>query len=84
MSYREHDSIKCNRIVAEKYQLFTFCFILTVVWNPWKEKAASMSDFGDDEYPTMICVEAGYVNKRKELPGGESFECGQICYVKKS
>jgi glucose-6-phosphate 1-epimerase len=30
----------------------------TVVWNPWRAKAASMADFGDDEYPGMVCVEA--------------------------
>lgn len=29
----------------------------TVVWNPWRAKAASMADFGDDEYPGMVCVE---------------------------
>ncbi len=29
----------------------------TVVWNPWREKAAGMADFGDDEYPRMVCVE---------------------------
>lgn len=29
----------------------------TVVWNPWRAKAASMTDFGDDEYPGMVCVE---------------------------
>jgi len=28
-----------------------------VVWNPWKDKAARMEDFGDQEYPGMICVE---------------------------
>ena len=30
----------------------------TVVWNPWIEKAAAMPDFGDDEWPGMVCVEA--------------------------
>lgn len=30
----------------------------TVVWNPWKEKAAKLADFGDEEYRTMLCVEA--------------------------
>ncbi len=29
----------------------------TVVWNPWIAKAARMPDFGDDEYPEMLCVE---------------------------
>lgn len=29
----------------------------TVVWNPWVAKAAAMPDFGDDEWPGMICVE---------------------------
>ncbi len=28
-----------------------------VVWNPWREKAAAMADFGDGEYATMLCVE---------------------------
>lgn len=29
----------------------------TVVWNPWQEKAASMSDFGNDEFKGMLCIE---------------------------
>jgi glucose-6-phosphate 1-epimerase len=29
----------------------------TVVWNPWIEKAKAMADFGDDEWPTMLCIE---------------------------
>jgi glucose-6-phosphate 1-epimerase len=30
----------------------------TVVWNPWIDKAKRMADFGDDEWPSMLCVEA--------------------------
>ncbi len=30
----------------------------TVVWNPWVAKAAKMPDFGDHEWPGMLCVEA--------------------------
>lgn len=30
----------------------------TVVWNPWVEKAASMPDFGDNEWTHMVCIEA--------------------------
>lgn len=33
-----------------------------VVWNPNKEKAAGMSDFGDDQYHDMICVEPGILD----------------------
>ena len=29
----------------------------TVVWNPWVAKAAAMPDYGDDEWPGMVCVE---------------------------
>ncbi len=34
----------------------------TVVWNPWTDKAKRMSDFGDDEWPRMVCVEAANVS----------------------
>ena len=33
----------------------------TVVWNPWVEKAKRMPDFGDDEWPSMLCVETANV-----------------------
>lgn len=56
----------------------------TVVWNPWIEKAKGMSDFGDEEYKTMICVEAGYVNNRYELKPNKSVTMGQEIIVQKS
>ncbi|HET6168687.1 MAG TPA: D-hexose-6-phosphate mutarotase [Terracidiphilus sp.] len=33
----------------------------TVVWNPWQDGAATLSDFGADEWEHMLCVEAGNV-----------------------
>jgi len=30
-----------------------------VVWNPWKEKASTMSDLGEEAWPSFVCVEAG-------------------------
>jgi glucose-6-phosphate 1-epimerase len=29
----------------------------TVVWNPWIEKSKGFADFGDHEWPGMVCVE---------------------------
>jgi len=37
----------------------------TVVWNPWIERAKEMTDFGDEEYLKMVCVESGNVAKNK-------------------
>jgi D-hexose-6-phosphate mutarotase len=46
------DPTKQRRIIVEKSGSRT-----TVVWNPWIAKAAAMPDFGDDEWPRMLCIE---------------------------
>jgi glucose-6-phosphate 1-epimerase len=33
----------------------------TVVWNPWQQGSASLSDLGEDEWRQMTCVEASNV-----------------------
>jgi glucose-6-phosphate 1-epimerase len=44
----------------------------TVVWNPWINKARALSDFGDEEYQEMVCVESGNVGESKiTLPPGQ-------------
>lgn len=63
-----HDAKLRRVIVAEKHGSAS-----TVVWNPWIAKAKAMSDFGDDEYPRMVCVESGNVSENKlTLPPGKS------------
>lgn len=43
----------------------------TVVWNPWIAKAQAMADFGDQEWPGMVCVETANVkNDAVHLPPG--------------
>ncbi len=42
-----------------------------VVWNPWVDKARRMPDFGDDEWPGMLCVETGVIDAPRELRPGE-------------
>lgn len=45
----------------------------TVVWNPWIAKAKAMPDFGDDEWPEMLCVEtANAVDNAVTLQPGAS------------
>ncbi len=45
----------------------------TVVWNPWIDKARAMPDFGDDEWPGMVCVEtAAAADDRVDLAPGAS------------
>ncbi len=44
----------------------------TVVWNPWAEQAAKISDFGNDEWQGMVCVEGSNVQAAAiELNPGE-------------
>jgi glucose-6-phosphate 1-epimerase len=33
----------------------------TVVWNPWRQGAAALADFGDEEWQQMTCVEASNI-----------------------
>jgi glucose-6-phosphate 1-epimerase len=48
-----------------------------VVWNPFKENAAAMGDFGSDQYVDMICVEPGILGN-PVLEGGKSAELIQV------
>lgn len=43
-----------------------------VVWNPNAEKASGMSDFGNDQYHEMICVEPGILTDKVKLAAGKS------------
>ena len=52
-----------------------------VIWNPWLEKAAVMSDFEAEEYLNMICVEAGHVSKPYHLAPGEHTTFSQTLQV---
>ena len=47
----------------------------TVVWNPWSAKAARMPDFGDDEFPAMLCIETANAAADTVTvpPGGHHF-----------
>jgi len=61
------DPILARRIAVEKTGSIT-----TVVWNPWHEKAIEMADLGDDQWRSMLCVEAANAaDNVVHLAGGE-------------
>jgi len=64
------DPAGTRKIVIEKQNSAA-----TVVWNPWRERAAQMSDLGASAWPGMLCVESANVGKsRVTLSPGESHE----------
>lgn len=56
-------------------------FSFSVIWNPWVDQAREIGDLGDDEYPNMLCVEAGHVSTPVILLPGTAFEASQILQV---
>ena len=61
------DPVLRRRIRTEKGNSRT-----TVVWNPWREGAKALADFGDEEWRVMACVEASnIIAYAVELGAGE-------------
>lgn len=55
----------------------------TVVWNPWIAKSARMPDFGDHEWPEMVCIETANVGLfAVELAPGESHTTTAVLQVR--
>ncbi|XP_075505927.1 putative glucose-6-phosphate 1-epimerase [Primulina tabacum] len=44
-----------------------------VVWNPWEKKSKAITDFGDEEYKVMLCVDASVMEKPVTLKPGEEW-----------
>ncbi|XP_015835652.1 uncharacterized protein LOC660753 isoform X2 [Tribolium castaneum] len=76
-----HEHIITNVVSGRKMRIQKCNFPDTVIWNPWVEHAKEMNDFGDDEYPNMVCVESGHVSSPVILLPGMGFEASQILQV---
>lgn len=76
---QEH--IITNVVSGRKMRIHKYNFPDTVIWNPWIDKAREIGDFGDDEFPNMLCVEAGHVSSPVILLPGTAFEASQILQV---
>lgn len=56
----------------------------TVVWNPWIDKSKIMPDFGDEEWPGMVCIEtANALSNALTVAPGQTHETTQIVSVEK-
>lgn len=55
----------------------------TVVWNPWIDKSQRMSDFADDGYLEMLCIEAANTGNNLLLQPGDSYELSQTIGLEK-
>jgi len=61
-----------RRLVVEKLNSAT-----TVVWNPWSDRASTMTDLGPDEWRSMLCVEpANTGDDARRLEAGERHTMG--------
>jgi len=54
-----HDPVLKRRIEVAKSGSYS-----TIVWNPWVDRARALADFGDDEWPEMLCIETANVRER--------------------
>jgi D-hexose-6-phosphate mutarotase len=55
-----------------------------VVWNPWVDKAASMSDFGDEEYKVTVLnllSSTWHIWHRFSRLKQGSIKCGMSCFL---
>ena len=54
----------------------------TVVWNPWIAKAKAMVDFGDAEWPAMLCIETCNVREQAVvIAPGQAHAMGAVIRV---
>lgn len=54
----------------------------TIVWNPWIDKSKRMADFGDDEWPNMLCIEtANAKDNAVTLKPGDAHEMKAVVEV---
>ena len=72
-----HDPGWQRKLMVEKTNSNT-----TVVWNPWIAKAKAMPDFGDDEWPSMLCIETCNVREQAVTIGpGQSHAMSAVLRV---
>ena len=75
------EHIITNVVSGRKMRIQKYNFPDTVIWNPWVDKAKEIPDFGDDEYPNMICVEAVHKSKVAKVKPGDTYKANHTIAV---
>lgn len=62
-------------------------FADVVLWNPWVDKSIQLSDFGDEEFCYMVCIEPANAAKfmageSVTIKGGERWDASQTIHVR--
>ena len=71
------DSASHCRIVIEKQASDS-----TVVWNPWEQKSATMSDLGAGEWKNFVCVETSNVGTSTvQLASGQRHSMAAVIHI---
>ncbi|GMM85463.1 D-hexose-6-phosphate mutarotase [Pseudoalteromonas sp. MTN2-4] len=61
MVYTQAAPVQVIRTPDGNIEVGRECSTSCVLWNPWIEKSKRLSNFRDDEYKTMLCLEAANV-----------------------
>lgn len=76
-----HDVVIDDPVMRRRIRVAKKGSASTVVWNPWREKAARMGDLGPDGYVHMVCVEnANAADDVLILPARASHHL-RVCYT---
>ncbi len=68
-------------VLKRRIRVSKECSADTVVWNPWIAKSKAMPDFGDEEWPGMLCVETCNAANAIELTPGQRHSISAIVEV---
>lgn len=78
----ERKSVKLEAANEATELTYFIYFVSVVVWNPWIEKSKRMSNFGNEEFKNMICIEPGIIRGGCELQPGSTVSLCQSIEVR--
>jgi len=67
------DCILIDKAISRSFKVSKEGSNTTVLWNPWQDRSEKMTDFSDDGFRQMVCIEAAITaNDEQIIAPGES------------